>query len=243
MMDARDTAIRTVSQTISPEIFFEYHLVFCQIEGFYITKVENSDDLTEKYIWGYHRDNRRTLFIAVSMDGHSIPNEVIESRGKDQHIKRCAEYTDRMCMSVVDNMHFCQEYANIELPIELANLKSESDKALDPFDAYYLGGSVHDSLVLDVTDVLGVFIEKKRIEVLKSTLKEEKTVVIYNVNKIKGQFFLQETLADAIDFVCENGGKVIINDKGECVPGYNVLNGRIEGYDPDKVHVNPYGYA
>lgn len=222
MMDARDTAIRTVSQIISPEIFFEYHLVFCQIEGFYITRVENSDDLTEKYIWGYHRDNRRTLFIAVSMDGHSIPNEVIESRGKDQHIKSCAEYTDRMCMSVVDNMHFCQEYANIELPIELANLKSESDKALDPFDAYYLGGSVRDSLVLDVTDVLGVFIEKKRIEVLKSTLKVEKTVVIYNVNKIKGQFFLQEILADAIDFVCENGGKVIINDKGECVPGYNV---------------------
>lgn len=244
MMDARDAAIRTVSHTITPEIFFEYHLVSCQMEGFYITKVENSDDLTEKYIWGYHRDSRRTLFVAVSMDGHSILNEVIESRGKDQHIKRYAEYNDRMCMSVVDNMHFCREYADIhELPIELANLKSESDKVLDPFDAYYLGESVHESLVLDVTDVLGVFIEKKRIEVLKSTLKEEKTVVIYNVNKIKGQFFLQEILADAIDFVCENGGKVIINDKGECVPGYNVLNGRIEGYDPDKVHVNPYGYA
>ena len=101
MMDARDAAIRAVSQTITPESFFEYHLVSCQIEGLYITKIENSDDLTEKYIWGYHRDSRRTLFVAVSMDGHSIPHEVIESRGKDQHIKRCAEYTDRMCMSVV----------------------------------------------------------------------------------------------------------------------------------------------
>lgn len=242
MMNARDAAIKTVSHTISPETFFEYYLVSCQIEGFYITNVECSDDFTEKYIWGYHRDSHQTLFVAVSMDGHYITNEVIESRGKNQHIKRYAEYSDRMCMNMVDNMHFRQEFENIYgLPRELTDLKNESDRVLDLFDIYYLGGSVNKELAMDVADVIGVFIENERGEIPETTLEKAKTLEIYNVTKIKGQSVLQEILADAIDVVCENGGKVIINDMGKCVSGYRVLNERIEGYDSDKICVNPYG--
>jgi len=240
MMDERDAAIRTVSQTISPDIFSEYQLVSFQMEGYIITGVEDSADGTEKFIWGYHKDSYKTLFVAMSMDGHAITNEIIAEKGGNPDIIWQKEYSDWMCMNIVDNMHFRSEYEKIrELPAELSNLKSESDRVLDPYDIYYLGGSVHEGMTMDVSNVIELFMDDGGI--LKDQFGDSRFLEVFNVNRIKGRFELQAKLADAIDIVCKNGGEVILNDMGQCIPGYKILHERIAGYDCHMVHINPYG--
>ena len=244
MMDERDAAIRTVSQTVSPDIFSEYQFVSFQMEGYIITGVEDSADSTEKYIWGYHKDSYKTLFVAMSMDGHDISSEIIAEKGKNSDIIRQKEYSDWMCMNMVDNMHFQSEYEKIrELPADLSNLsnlKTESDRVLDPYDIYYLGGSVHEGMTMDVSEVIELFTENGGIS--KDQFEKTRFLEVFNVNKIKGRLELQSKFADAIDIVFKNGGEVILNDMGQHIPGYETIHERIAGYDCRMVHINPYGY-
>jgi len=241
MMNERDVAIRTVSQTISPDIFSEYQFVSFQMEGYIITGVEDSADSTEKYIWGYHKDSYKTLFVAMSMDRHAISSEIIAEKGKNPDIIWQKEYSDWMCMNMVDNMHFQSEYEKIrELPADLLNLKTESDRVLDPYDIYYLGGSVHEGMTMDVSEVIELFTED--VGISKDQFEKTRFLEVFNVNKIKGRLELQSKFADVIEDICKNGGKVILYDMGQHIPGYETLHERIAGYDCRMVHINLYGH-
>jgi hypothetical protein len=115
--------------------------------------MRESDDRTEKYIYAYHKDLRRTLFIALSLDGHKITTDFIESKGMDQHIKGMSVYSDIVCMYIVEDMHYNPKYKSIhDLPLELSNLKAESDKVLDSFDAYYHDYDVKNMNTIEYSD-------------------------------------------------------------------------------------------
>ena len=140
MMEQRELAMRVVCNWISPSVFFEYHIASCQFNGYIITGVDESEDGMERYVTAFHPDSRRTLFIAFSMDGHFISKAVIEERGKGAFDKRYAEYSEHSCESIVENIRLEEAFDNIDsLPVELANIRSEADKALFPFDGYYYG--------------------------------------------------------------------------------------------------------
>ncbi len=244
MMNQRDLAIKPVSDKITPSLFFEYHIVSCQRDGFIITGIEESDDKTERYLTAFHKDTHRTLFIAFSMDGHYISDTTIEEKGKDSFSKRCAEYSEHYCKSLVENIRLDDAFDDIDdLPLELANIKSEADKALTAFDAYYYGECESDWIRMDVLKAIEDLYED-RWKAIADEHRNPVTLNIINTNKIKNRPLFQNKLADVIDFVCESGGKVVINNMGRVVSGYATLYKRIDSYEKDLVlRVNPYGNA
>lgn len=243
MMDKREIAIKAVSDEITPFVFFEYHIVTCQQDGFIITGIEESDDKTEKYLTAFHRDSHRTLFLAVSMDGHLISDAIIVEKGKDYSISKCAEYSEHFCKSMVESIRQDCAFDNIEdLPLELANIRSDADRVLSCFDGYYYGGSERDCISMDVLEVIEELHEKNACNKRFAEYRTPISLYIYNTNKIKNRPLFQGELADAIDYVCSVGGKVVINDMGSVSTGYATLYKRIEGYEKGlMVRVNPYG--
>ena len=242
LMDQIDKAKRPIIDKISPDLYFEYYLFRLQLDGYYILWVGISKEKQEIYIRAYHRDSRRRLYVAMTMDGHLIPVEKTEKMAADTDIMRCPIYSEHACKGIIDDMHLDSAYELIRLPDELSELKKESDRMWAPYETLYWGDDVKDYITLKATDILELMLSDSFRD--QSWFSSDRPAVlwIHNTDEIKGKDTLQTILADAIDFICENGGEVLIDEMGQSGEGYSVLRKRIRQYEKRHlVRINPYG--
>ena len=138
-------------------------------------------------------------------------------------------------------------YKLIHLPDELSELKKKADEMWGPYyDALFLGV---DSITIKATDIIELMLSGSFREESRLSSDRPVALTVCNTYEIKGKDTLQGIFADAIDIICKNGGRVIINDMGLHVEGYSVLRKRIKQYKirgdhyekSFLVHVNPYG--
>ena len=242
LMDEIDKAKQPIIDKISQDLYFEYYLFRLQLDGYYILWVGISKEKQEIYIRAYHRDSHKRLYVAMVMDGHLIPDEELEKMAADTDIMRCPIYSEHACKGIIDDMHLDSAYELIHLPDELSELKKESDRMWAPYETLYWGDDVKDNITLKATDILELMLSDSFRD--QSWFSSDRPAVlwIHNTDEIKGKDTLQTILADAIDFICENGGEAIIDEMGQSGEGYSVLRKRIRQYEKSHlVRINPYG--
>ena len=139
MFSERDKALQKVADMITPGLFFEYHLITLQADGYYIRSVKENLDKSEKYIEADHRYSGKKLYIVVSLDGHTISEAEIELLATEKMERRISEYSEYARKNIVETLHlFEQIYENYRLPQALEIVKAEADQVLMPFDQYYM---------------------------------------------------------------------------------------------------------
>ena len=249
LWDEIDKAKQPIIDKISPDLYFEYHLFRLQLDGYYILWVDISKEKKEIYIKAYHRESHKRLYAAIAMDGHIISVEEVEKMAADTDIIRCPRCWENSCKDIIDNMHLDGAYELIHLPEELSDIKKKSDEMWESYAALCWGDDGKEHITMKATDIIELMLFGSFREESRLSSDRPVALTVCNTYEIKGKDTLQGIFADAIDIICKNGGRVIINDMGLHVEGYSVLRKRIKQYkirgdhyeERFLVHVNPYG--